>query len=337
VKTPEAAYIGRDVLVTGGTGFIGSHLVRRLSGAGSRVVTLGRRPARASRVEHVRGDVADARLVSALIERRFDYVFHLAGISGQEGVEAVQSLRTNCQGLLNVLEAIRALAPATSLCFASSRLVYGRARRLPVDEEHPRDPLSIYAMHKRDGEEYCKYYAGRWGVRTVALRLANPFGPHEITGHRRYNVANWMIDDLCAGRPVSIFGSGEQLRDYVYVDDAVDAMLAAASDDTANGEVFNVGSGIGTPLVGFLRAGMLVAGSGSLHVEPWPEALLRVETGDYVASIDKMRARLGWSPSVSLMEGVTRTVAAQRRTARPRSLVPARSAALDADWREEAA
>ncbi len=306
-------YALRDVLVTGGTGFIGQHLVRRLLDAGARVVVLSRGGARVAGVEHVRGDVRDAHAVAALIERRFDRVFHLAGVSGQDDGDMEQSLTTNCLGVLNVLEAIRRHAPATTLCFPSSRLVYGTSNYLPVDEEHAQHPLSLYGMHKRDGEEYCAHYAARWDVRSVTLRLSNPYGPHNLAGHNRYNVANWMIDELCRGRAVTIFGRGEQLRDYLYVDDAVDAMLVAAADETALGNIYNVGSGVGTALIDFVRAGVIAAGGGSYRLQSWPQNLLRVETGDYVANIEGAGSGFGWSPRVSLMEGLTRTVAVQRR------------------------
>jgi nucleoside-diphosphate-sugar epimerase len=156
-------------------------------------------------------------------------VFHLAGYSGQvpSYADHSESLTTNCLGLLNVLDAVRAREARPRVVFTSSRLVYGRTRYLPVDEDHPCDALSLYGIHKRTGEEYCEYYAARWGVDSVVLRLANPYGPHDPAGHNRYNVANWMIDELIAGHDVTVYGRGEQLRDYVYIDDAIDALLLA--------------------------------------------------------------------------------------------------------------
>jgi nucleoside-diphosphate-sugar epimerase len=330
-------FAGRYVLVTGGTGFIGRHLVRRLIDDGARVVTYARGAARIAGAEHVRGDVRDTAAVTALVERRFDTVFHLAGASGQRDGDREVSRETNCGGVINVLEAIRRFAPQTTLCFASSRLVYGRTERLPVDEDHPEQPLTAYGDDKRAGEAYCSYYAARWDVRTVALRLSNPYGPHAVTGHHRYNVANWMIDELCAGRPVTVFGRGEQLRDYIYIEDAVDAMTRAASTDAAFGQVFNVGSGAGTPLVEFVRAGMLAAGSGSIAFARWPADDLRIETGDYVADVSRIGAALGWAPRVSVMEGVTRTVAAQRRALVARKTSTARPAQPEIDELEAAA
>jgi UDP-glucose 4-epimerase len=256
-------------------------------------------------------------------------VFHLAGYSGQVPgyADHHESLSTNCLGLLNVLEAIRRLSPQTVLCFPSSRLVYGRTAPLPVDEERMLAPLSLYGIHKRTGEEYCAYYGARWGVRTVVLRLANPYGPHESAeharAHARYNVANWMIDTIARGGEATIFGEGSQLRDYIYVDDAVDAMLTAAGDERAHGRVYNVASGEGVALAGFVRDAIAISGSGSMRFERWPQDHLRVETGDFVADISKIRAELSWSPRVSLRGGLALTIAAQR--AQPRAAVPRRA------------
>jgi UDP-glucose 4-epimerase len=315
-------YSDRRVLVTGGTGFIGQNLVRHLVAWRARVVTFARGAARLDGVEHVRGDIRDEGTVGRLIERNFDYVFHLAGVSGQVGVEIERDFSINCRGLVNVLAAIRRTSPDTALCFSSSRLVYGRTAELPVGEDHERRPLSPYAAQKREAEDRCLSYARRWGMRTVVLRFSNPFGPHSLAGQNRYNVANWMIDELCRGRTVPLFGRGAQLRDYIYVDDAIEAMLAAAASEQAHGQVFNVGSGVGTPLREFVRAGILAAGGGSYRFESWPAGSLRVETGDYVAGIERIRATLGWSPHTSLMEGVTRTVAAQRRLIARRPSTP---------------
>jgi len=322
-------YAGKSVLVTGGTGFIGTHLSRRLAGYGAAVVVLGRHAGDlAQGVELVLGDIRSEASVNALIARRFDLVFNLAAYSGQvpSFTDHEQSLTTNCLGHLNLLEAIRTLSPETTMCFASSRLVYGRTQYLPVDEEHPKEARSFYGIHKRTCEEYCEYYALRFGVRSVALRITNPYGPHDPAGHHRYNVANWMIDELIADRGVTVFGRGEQLRDYLYIDDAVDAMLCAAIDPKACGRVYNVGSGSGVALVDFVQVVIGAAGSGRYEFVEWPEEFLQVETGDFVADVSRINAELGWRPRVSLRDGVAMTVAASG-IARERAAAPGRAAA----------
>ncbi len=306
-------YRGKRVLVAGGSGFIGTHLRGRLTRYGAEVVVLGRHRSTADAgVEFVLGDVRNEATATTLIGRRFDYVFNLAAYSGQvpSFTDHEQSLTTNCLGHLNLLEAIRTLSPDTMMCFPSSRLVYGRTRYLPVDEDHPKVAGSFYGIHKRTCEDYCEYYGLRFGVRTVALRLANPYGPHRAAGHHRYNIANWMTDELVAGREVAVFGRGEQLRDYIYIDDAVDAMLCAAMDPRAVGRVYNVGSGSGTALIDFVRGVIDVAGRGSYRLVEWPEDFLQVETGDYAADISRIGAELGWRPRVGLRDGIAMTVAA---------------------------
>jgi UDP-glucose 4-epimerase len=312
----ERRYAGASVLVTGGSGFIGSHLVHRLASYGARVTTLSRRAAITGEPsDRVAGDVSDDALVSILINRAPDYVFHLAAYSGQvpSFTDHQQSLTTNCLGTLNLLDAIRRLSPWTRLCFPSSRLVYGRTRYLPVDEEHPRDALSLYGIHKRTAEEYCAYYAARWGVEAVILRIANPYGPHDPADHNRYNIANWMIDALLDGREVTIFGRGEQLRDYIYIDDAIDAMLAAAIDPQAIGRIYNVGSSVGTPLVDFVLEAERLASAGSHRFVEWPAESLQVETGDFVADVSRIANDIGWAPRTSLTTGLEKTIRAQYR------------------------
>ena len=308
-------YHGKSALVTGGAGFIGTHLSRRLVAYGADVVVLNRHAGSlADGAELVLGDVRSEASVNALVARGFDYVFNLAAYSGQvpSFTDHEQSLTTNCLGHLNLLEAIRRLSPETTMCFPSSRLVYGRTRYLPVDEDHPREARSFYGIHKRTCEEYCEYYGLRFGVKSVALRIANPYGPHDPAGHNRYNIANWMIDEIIAGREVTVFGRGEQLRDYIYIDDAVDAMLCAAIDHTAAGRIYNVGSGSGTALIDFVRCVIECATRGGYKLVEWPQEFLQVETGDYAADISRIGAELGWRPRVSLREGVARTVEAQR-------------------------
>jgi UDP-glucose 4-epimerase len=262
----------------------------------------------------VLGDVRDGELIARLVRRNFDHVFHLAAYSGQVPgfTDHELSLTINCLGQLNLLEAIRRDSPGTRICVASSRLVYGRTPHLPVPEDHPREPLSFYGIHKRTAEDYCYYYAQRWGIATVVVRMSNPYGPHAPSRHSKYNVANWMIDRLVAGDEVSIFGDGAQLRDYVHVDDAVDAMLAAASSPAAAGRVYNVGSGAPVPLVEFAGRVQVQAGSGRLRLTPWPPDVLQVETGDFVADISRIRSEVGWTPRVSLDEGIATTVSAAR-------------------------
>lgn len=324
-------YEGKLVLVTGGTGFIGMQLSRRLVAYGAEVVVLGRHASKLGEgVELVLGDVRSEASVNPLIGRGFDFVFNLAAYSGQvpSFTDHEQSLTTNCLGHLNLLEAIRTLSPDTTVCFPSSRLVYGRTRYLPVDEDHPQEARSFYGIHKRTCEEYCAYYGLRFGVKSVALRIANPYGPHDPAGHHRYNIANWMIDELIAGREVTVFGRGEQLRDYIYIDDAVDALLCAAADPKAAGRVYNVGTGSGTSLIGFVRSVIRAAGTGGYKLVEWPKEFLQVETGDYTADIRRIEAELGWRPRVALREGIAMTVAAAGVVPK-RDAAPGRAAAQE--------
>lgn len=305
-------YEGRRVLVTGGSGFIGSHLCARVASFGAEVTSVSRGGHAVRGVESVRADIRDDAAMNELALRRYDYVFHLAGYSGQvpSFTDHEQSLAANCLGTLNLLDAVRRLSPEATVCFASSRLVYGRTRYLPVDEAHALAPLSLYGIHKRTAEEYLRYYGERWGMRWIALRLANPYGPHAPANHNRYNVANWMLDEIGAGRDIDVYGLGKQLRDYVYIDDAVDATLAAAAEPRALGEALNVGSGVGTSIAAFVETAIAAAGRGSYRCIDWPADVLAVETGDFVADVTRIRELTGWTPRASFEDGIARTLGA---------------------------
>src|SRR6185295_10409518 len=161
--------------------------------------------------------------------------------------------------------------------FPSSRLSYGRVSELPVAETHPMEPRDIYAVHKAAGERYHQIYHRVHGLRTTVLRITNPYGPGQPADRREYGVVNAMVHRALAGEALTIYGDGRQLRDVVYIDDVIDAFLAAAATDATDGEVYNVGSGVGIPLVEVAHAIVRVAGRGRVEHAPWPVLAERIE------------------------------------------------------------
>ena len=217
-------------------------------------------------------------------------------------------LDINCKGHIQVLEACRQVNTKARLVFASSRFVYGRIEYNPVDEGHPFNCLSIYGIHKLAGEKYYRFYHEAYGLETVSVRIANPYGPRQQMKHSKYGIVNWFIRLALEGKPLTIYGDGRQGRDYIFVEDLAEAALALGLTPGTAGQVYNLGTGTGTP---FIEMAHLVAeavpGTQVKQVE-WPANRAFVETGDYVSDITKISEIITWAPKTSLRTGINRTV-----------------------------
>jgi nucleoside-diphosphate-sugar epimerase len=316
--TRAEAFKGRVALVTGGFGFIGSNLVLRLIELGAEVRVLARSwpPQREGSDEYqlptvrlFKGDIRDEAVVREATEG-CDFVFHLAGKSGasSSNESPLEDLDVNCRGLLLLLNAVRHLAPGAVLVFPSSRLVYAPSLPLPVTELAQTLPLSIYGAHKLASENYLHIYRGQFGLKGVVLRITNPYGPFQRPEQRSYGVINQFIHEAVRGQTITLFGNGNQLRDYIHIDDVVEALLSAATSPAAVNGIFNVGSGHGTSLAELSRLIVEIAGSGRVEHVDWPGAEARVETGDFVADISHITAATGWTPRVALRDGLRRVM-----------------------------
>jgi UDP-glucose 4-epimerase len=315
---------GKRVLVTGGLGFIGSNLARRLLAEGAHVTLCdamiegyGGNPANIagirSEVELDASDVRDAAAMERLVERR-DVVFHLAA-----QVSHVMSLSNpypdidiNIKGTAVLLEACRRKNPEALVVRSGTRGQYGPAVSLPVSEETPSDPRGIYEISQLSAEMICRTYTRIHGIRTVPLRLTNVYGPRGQMKHSQFGVVNWFVRLALEGRPIPIFGSGKILRDFLYVDDCVDALVRAALEPAAVGQILNVGHDRASTFLEvaeILRD--LVPGTGIEFTDFTPERRAQ-EPGDFVSDITKIRRLLGWEPEVALREGLERTVSFYR-------------------------
>ena len=312
----------RRVLVIGGFGFIGINLTERLRAVGARVTVATRSvdrhravaadaEARGARV--VEADLRDATAVRAAVAGQ-DVVFNLAGQSGavRSMEDPFTDLDVNCRGNLVLLEALREENPSARLVFASSRLAYGRVGADLVTEDHLPSPTCMHAVHKVAVEQYLQVYGQVYGLACTIARLTNPYGPGQPSERTAYGVVNRMIHQALAGERILVYGDGCQRRDYIYIDDAVAALLKMAESPDSAGRTYNVGSGVGTPLVDMARAITAMAGSGRLEMVAWPPLAELIETGDFVADIGRIHRELGWEPRVSLAEGLERTVAFYR-------------------------
>jgi UDP-glucose 4-epimerase len=216
-------------------------------------------------------------------------------------------LEINCRSQLTVLEACRSHNPAVKVVFAGTRQVYGRPDSLPVDESHLVRPTDVNGINKAAGEYYHLVYNNVFGVRSCSLRLTNVYGPRQLLKHSRQGFIGWFVRLVLENNEVEIFGDGTQLRDFVYVDDAVDAFLRAGASDASNGEVFNVGGLEPIRHRDLVELMIRIAGSGRFRCVAWPPEKKAIDIGDFYADSSKIGSVLGWNPSVLLSEGLKRT------------------------------
>jgi UDP-glucose 4-epimerase len=198
--------------------------------------------------------------------------------------------------------------------FASTRQIYGRVaeEHLPVDERQPPGPVDVNGINKLAGERYHVLYNNVYGIRTTVLRLTNTYGPRMLVKNDRQTAIGWLIRQAMDGEQITIFGDGLQLRDFTYVDDAVDAFLLAGANDVANGQVFNVGAIEPVSLRELAKLLIDLAGTGGYQLLPFPPERKVIDIGSIYVDDRKIRRVLKWKPRVDLHEGLTRTIAYYR-------------------------
>ena len=304
------------VLVTGGAGFIGSHLVDRLLARGDDVTVLddlstGAREHVPAAAELVVADVADADAVRSCVTGGFDAVLHVAGQASiaTSYASPERDLRTNVEGTLNVLSAcVEAGVPR--LVHASSMTVYGEPDEVPTPEEAPARPVSYYGITKLAAERYALVTGERpdAALAVTALRMFNVYGDRQSLANPYQGVLAIFLGNVLRGEPITIHSDGLQTRDFVFVDDVVDAWLAALADPSAGGLVVNVGSGVETTIGDLARS--VVAACGE-DPDAWEIRRGPAQRGDQRRSGADVRlaARtLGWAPRTSLADGLVLTI-----------------------------
>jgi UDP-glucose 4-epimerase len=314
-------YAAKQILITGGLGFIGSNLARALVAQGARVTLVDslipQYGGNQFNIEDIRGqvkvnvcDVRDPFAMAYLLEGK-DYLFNLAGqTSHMDSMSDPQTdLAINATAQLSILEACRKVNPGIKIVFASTRQLYGKPDYLPVDEKHPIRPVDVNGINKLAGEWYHLLYNNVYGIRACALRLTNTYGPGMRVKDARQTFLGIWIRLLLEGKPIKVFGDGLQLRDFNYVDDCVEALMLAGSSDQANGKVYNLGS---TEVVGLKAlAEMMVAlgYGGTFELIPFPPERKIIDIGDYYSDFNLITQELGWTPKIDLQEGLQRTIA----------------------------
>jgi len=316
-------FSGKRVLVTGGLGFIGSNLASCLVQLGSEVILVDSLiPEYGGNLYNIEGirdrvrvnisDVRDEHSMKYLLQGQ-DYLFNLAGQTSH--MDSMQDpdtdLEINCRAQLSILEACRKHNPSVKVVFASTRQIYGKPEYLPVDEKHLLRPVDVNGINKMAGEWYHILYNNVYGIRSCALRLTNTYGPRMRVKDARQTFLGIWVRLLVEGKPFEVW-DGEQLRDFTYVDDAVDALLLAAANDAGNGQAFNLGGECAISLKDLASLLVDANGGGEYKVRSFPEDRKRIDIGDYYADDRLIRKALGWEPKVPLREGLARTLAYYR-------------------------
>jgi nucleoside-diphosphate-sugar epimerase len=311
---------GARVLVTGGCGFIGSNLALRLAAEGAAEVVLVdslvpeyggnlfNLEGRPSNVNLNIADVRDPHSMRHLVQGR-DLLFNLAGQTSHLDSmrEPEADLDINCRGQLSILEACRHNNPKIRIVFAGTRQVYGKPDYLPVDEKHPTRPVDVNGINKIAGEWYHLLYGSVYGIGATVLRLTNTYGPRMRIKDARQTFVGVWIRAVLEDRPFEVWG-GEQLRDFTYVDDCVEAMVLAATQDRARGQIYNLG---GCEVVSLKQlADSLIAANqgGRYETRVFPEERKKIDIGDYYSDYSKIKAELGWIPQTNLRTGLERTL-----------------------------
>lgn len=320
----ETAFHDQPVLITGGLGFIGSNLARRLADLGARVTVIdslipaygGKLFNLAGYEDRVRINIADVRDEHSMnyLVRGQAYLFNLAGqVSHLDSMhDPYTDLEINCRSQLSILEACRRHNPEIRIVFSGTRQIYGKPQYLPVDERHPVDPVDINGVNKVAGEWYHIVYQRVYGLRTTSLRLTNTYGPRMRVVDARQTFLGVWLRRLVEGEEILVYGDGRQKRDLNYVDDVVEALLLAAVRPEAVGEIFNLGGDEVVSLQDLAALLVDLNGAGQHRLVPFPAEQKAIDIGDYCGDYGRIQYVLGWRPRTSLRAGLARTLAYYR-------------------------
>jgi len=313
-------YAGKNALITGGCGFIGSNLAIALVELGAGVTVadamipdyggnLFNLAPVGKKVFVNYCDIRDPNAMNWLVRDK-DFVFHLAGqvchLTSLQ--DPFPDIDMNIKGTAVVMEAVRRRNPRARVIYTGTRGQYGPSVKLPVSEDAPMNPKGIYEISNLTAEKIIQVYNDTHGIRSVMLRLTNTYGPRAQMKHSRFGVANWFVRLAIDNETIRIFGDGKILRDFLYVEDCVEAILISAVREAVVGEIFNVGVDEPTTFLDLAEMLIEVTGTGRWEFAPFTPERRAQEPGDFYSDITKIRTRLGWEPGTPLREGLRRTV-----------------------------
>ncbi len=304
-------------LITGGLGFTGSNLTRRLVDAGADVIILDivRSADKLATVDDVRdeideiidADVRDADAVAAAVERA-DVVYHLASQTSRPRANEHprENLSVNCGGPLNILEAAAAQETPPQVVYASSLAVLGPVSE-PIDESTVPNPIDMYGIHKRTVEDYCKLYYRLKDVPTTVVRPANLYGPRAPLYATGYGIINQFVGNALRDEPLTVFEPSD-LRGFLYIDDMVEALVRVGESPQARGETYVLSTGDPRSMREAAELVVEIAGTGTVELVPWNETWSKIRRGDITTDPSKIKDELGWSTSVDLETGLRQTI-----------------------------
>jgi UDP-glucose 4-epimerase len=315
----------KKVLVTGGAGFIGSNLTILLVKYGARVTVMDNlSPHQGGNlynldpvkndVEIDFSDIRDEAAVKRLVRGK-DYVFHLARQTDHilSMTNPYPDIDVNVRGTAILLEACRYIAPGIRFIYTGTRGQYGHAVKLPVSEDAPTNPRGIYEITNLTAEKIIQVYNDVHGIRSVMLRLTNIYGPGSQMKHDRYGVVNWFIRLAIDNQPIRVFGDGQLKRDFLYIDDTVDAITRCALTESCYGEIINVGVPHAETFLDLVKTIIRVAKNGSWEFAPFTPERKAMDPGNFYSDVSKIRKLTGWKPTTSLVEGLEKTISYYRK------------------------
>ena len=309
-----------NVLITGGLGFIGSNLAENLVKHGSSVTCVDSLiPEYGGNIYNVSeikskidiniADIRDQFSMNHIVKDK-DIIFNLAGqTSHLDSMEdPLTDLDINCRSQITILEACKNYNPNVKIVFASTRQIYGKPIYLPVDENHPIQPIDVNGINKFAGESYHILYNNVYGINSTVLRLTNTFGQKMRIKDSKQTFLGIWLRNVLENKPIYIYGDGSQLRDLNYIDDVVNALLMVAIYSKSNGKVYNLGSEEVISLNDLAEKLIQTNGSGLIEKKQFPKKLKKIDIGNYYSNFDKITKEINWKPKFSINEGLLNTL-----------------------------
>lgn len=305
------------ILILGGLGFIGKNLFLQLKKNKFHVDILSTAALNKDDIFYnmidpkniIIGDIRELNILENILPNYYA-IYNLAGLSGaaESNERPIIDNEVNCKGHLNILETCRKKNPDVLIIFPSTRLVYGKPEYLPVDEHHPLNPDSIYAIHKMTAEFYYQLYFRLHKINSIILRISNPYGPYQDFENHKYGILNFFIHQALKGNIIKVYGNGQQERDFLFIEDLTRLLLSILKMDQTFGNIFNVGFGRSISIHQSLYIIKKYIKNLSFKLMPWPKEYEKIETGNYITDIKKISKFTKWSPEIDFESGIKKTI-----------------------------